>query len=356
MFSGGDVPDPEKDIQVSLLIGDAPNSGGSVPHIALWDEDGNRFGQYKGDENGHLDGESTKTFSIHPDQNNGNQKSPAYVLLVMQETDAICLSAIVTSGNSKQHMWTGDMGYTCGAQWYHSEASYGDSNAPIRCVWLDSDHSNGIIAKGLSLHMPSFASDQGLVNQYRQDQRRLCQNTARMTFQPEPIVPDSLISFFKPAPKYRADGGLKRPNQGIDRKTRAYPDGTNMHIHDTKRSHVRDWNISSRNTTTAGNIRGLKNNNPDHLIISSREGHSARELCDHPNSLGPDFVDKVEGLFCDMETGKVWPLCDDATGSGCFDLETREFRAGRGGGEEGAKGAASTDSTPVKSYTSYKEW
>ncbi|KAL4798010.1 hypothetical protein BDV19DRAFT_386668 [Aspergillus venezuelensis] len=234
MFSGGDVPDPEKDIQVSLLIGDTPNSGGSVPHIALWDEDGNRFGQYDGDENGHLDGESTKTF--------------------------------------------------------------------------------------------------------------------------KPIVPDSLINFFKPAPKYRADGGLKRPNQGIDRKTRAYPDGTNMHIHDTKRSHVRDWNTLSRNTTTIGNIRGLKNNNPDRLIISSREGHSARELCDHPNSLGPDFVDRFEGLFCDMDTGRVWPLCDDATTSGCFDMDTREFRAGGGGGDKGAKGAASTGSTPVKSYKSYKEW
>jgi hypothetical protein len=67
-----------------------------------------------------------------------------------------------------------------------------------------------------------------------------------MTFQPEPIVPDSVIQVFDPPMDYtrneNADdptkpntaGGLKKPDQGKDRKTRTYPDGTGMKIHDTR--------------------------------------------------------------------------------------------------------------------------
>jgi hypothetical protein len=90
------------------------------------------------------------------------------------------------------------MGYTCGAHWYESTYSFCGSNAPIPCVWLDKDHTNGIAGKGLSLHICDFTRDPGLLTQYNEDEARLCQNTARMTFQPEPIAPDSVIKFFDP--------------------------------------------------------------------------------------------------------------------------------------------------------------
>ncbi|KAL4983937.1 hypothetical protein BDW68DRAFT_181140 [Aspergillus falconensis] len=339
LLKGEDV-DPDKLVSVSVVTGAAPNAGGSIPHLAVWDEHGNRIGQYKGDENGHINEQGTKSFTVSPDQNGGKQAIPDYLLMVMQESDALCVSAIVVSGGSYQRVWTGDMAYTCGAQWYHSKASYGNSNAPVRCAWFDADHSNGIIAKGLSLHMESFSSDPGLLKQYKQNQKRLCQNTRRMTFH-EDIVPDALVPYFDPPLEYNAQGGMKSPNRGIDRKTRAYPDGT------FDRKHARD--LMARNVTSS--VKGLKNNAPDLLIISNQDGHSAKELCDHPMSLGPDFVDVPEKLFCDMETGKVWPLCEDASSESCFDLDAKQMRQSLGS----SKGAAKFVS-PVKQYKSHEEW
>ncbi|KAL2008388.1 hypothetical protein VTN00DRAFT_8370 [Thermoascus crustaceus] len=361
----GKPADPDKQTTIGLVVGHGPNAGGSVPHVAVWDRNGNRIGQYKGDENGHIDDSNTKTIVINNDQNGGKQAQPEYISVVMQETDAICLSAIIASGDSAQWTWTGDMGYTCGAQWYHSDFTIGSSNNAPRCVWLDSDHTNGIIAKGLSLHIRDFSGDPDLVKQYSEDQRRLCQNSARMTFQPEPIVPDSLIPFFHPPLEYErssdgknhgtndpsSGGALKKPNQGIDRKTRAYPDGTNMHIHDTKRRHARDLTPPA----LPSNVKGLKNNRPDHLVISHKPVHSAKEVCEHPSSLGPDFVSTVEKVFCDMETGKWWPLCDATHDHDCFDLEHRTMK-GPGPVRGGNQARSPTELLPEKRYKTHVEW
>ncbi|KAL4950997.1 hypothetical protein BDW69DRAFT_186807 [Aspergillus filifer] len=166
VFQGQDV-DPDKLISVSVNIRTAPNAGGSIPHLAVFDEYGGRIGQYKGDANGHIDKE-TKTFIIDPIQKGDKQATPDYLLMVMQESDALCVSAIVADGGPQQRIWTGDMAYTCRAQWYHSKKSFGNSNAPVRYAWLDADRRNGILAKGLSLHMQSFATDSAL-SEYETD-------------------------------------------------------------------------------------------------------------------------------------------------------------------------------------------
>ncbi|KAH0564729.1 hypothetical protein GP486_001876 [Trichoglossum hirsutum] len=352
---------PDKQTTVILATGDAPNAGGSVPHIAVWDGNGNRIGQFKGDANGHIDDKGTMSFTIDNDQNGGRSAQPEYISIVMQETDAICISAVVAMGDSAQWTWTGDLGFTCGAQWYPSQFPVGASNNPPRCAWIDSDHTNGIVAKGLSMHIRDFSGDPDLVQQYMEDQRRLCQNSARMTFQPEPIVPDSVIPFFNPPLQYEraSDGGshgsdpstggaLKKPNQGIDRKTGAYPDGTDMSIHDTRKRHARD--ITPRNSTASSNVKG-KNNRPGHLTISHISGHSAKELCEHPNSLGPDFVSTVEKIFCDMETGKWWPLCDATNNQCCFDLDHQTMR-----GEGPNVKRTSAEPVPEKQYKTSKVW
>ncbi len=338
---------PQKQASVTIVTGDAGNAGGSIPYIAIWDKWGHRFGQYKGDHNGHIDAEYAMTFTINPDQHGGKPAQPEYVSIVMQENDAICVSAVIAMGDAAQWTWTGDVGYTCGAQWYNSQFSIGASNSPPRCVWIDADNTNGIVAKGISMHIRDFTSDPGLLDQYKKDQRRLCQNSARMTFQPEPITPDSIIPLFNPPLDYATGGGaLLKPNQGIDRHTRGYPDGTNMKIHDTGRKHARD-------TTPHAGID--KNNKPCHLIISNINGHSAKDLCEHPNSLGADFVSTAEHIFCDMETGKWWPLCDATHSDRCFDLEHQTMR-GKKTGSKQSRGETSAHPVPKKEYKPSKVW
>ncbi|KAK2812111.1 hypothetical protein FQN49_008404 [Arthroderma sp. PD_2] len=337
---GNKAPDPNEPTTVTLAIGEAPNAGGSVPHIAVWDKNGDRVGQYKGDANGHYDDESTYSITIPHDQNGHKQAQPEYVSIVMHESDAICLTAVLASGDSQQWAWNGDLAATCGAQWYPSKFSIGGSNSPRHCAWLDSDYSNGIIAKGLSLHIRDFAGEEDLVEQYKKDKRRLCQNTARMTFHHN-ILPDSPIKIFKPPLPYttggrlidgdRTTGGaLKDPDQGIDRKTSAYPDGTDLRDLKGKKKKKRAGDSISDTKGVRSNVKGLKNNMPDDLVISHLKGHSAKNVCDSGTSLGPDFISMYEKVFCDMQTGDWWPLCDSTKKYNCFDLVTKTLKFDRG--------------------------
>lgn len=313
------------------LVAIGVGSGGSVPHVAIWDDDGNRITQFKGDANGHICKGETWQTTLDNEQNGMRPANPTYVSIVMQENDAICVAAVVVSGNGNQWTWTGDMAYTCGAQWFESQYIFQGSNVPIRCAWIDADHTNNIVAKGINMHIRDFTADQGLVDQYNKDARRLCQNTARMSFSPEPIVPDSMIKFFSPPLEYTRDenadkpdlpstaGALKEPDRGIDKKTSAYPDGTDMNIGKKNgKRHARDF----RNLK----VRGVKNFQHDTLVVSHFERHSAKELCENPMSLGSDFVSVREGIFCDMETAKWWPLCDSNHTKECFDLETQSLK------------------------------
>jgi hypothetical protein len=327
-------PDPTKQTQIALGIGDNPNAGGSMPHIAVWDKQGRRITQYKGNKNGHV-GDSAGTtiaFSLDNYQNGKQPAKPEYISIVMHENDGICLAAVVASGEGVQWAWTGDIGYTCGAQWYPSKYTMGNSNQPIRCVWLDANHDNGVIAKGLSLHIRDFSGESGLLAQYNEDERRLCQNSARMTFHAD-ILPDSFPTFFDPPLEYQREtnsgdptqpytaGALEKPDQGQDRQMRAYPDGTEMDSHKLRRRQAST--LQGRRTLK---VRGIKNLHPDRLTISHLPGHSAKELCEDKMSLGPDFVSTEEGLFCDMETATLWPLCSTILLSDCFSLDTHKIR------------------------------
>lgn len=348
-------PDPSKQTQISLGIGDNAYAGGSMPHVAVWDANGQRITQYKGNANRHVGDESgtTISLSLNNNQNGGKPAKPEYVSVVMQENDGICLAAVVASSQGVQWIWTGDIGYTCGAQWYPSKYTFGGSNQPIRCVWLDANHDKDIVAKGVSLHIRDFSGEAGLLAQYKEDERRLCQNSARMTFHAD-ILPDSIPPFFDPPLEYKRDenqgdpsqnstaGALERPDQGsADRETRAYPDGTDLNHHQRRRQYGRNLHTHRKLRT-----RGVKNLDPERLTISHMPGHSAREVCQDSMSLGPDFVSKEEGLFCDMEKATLWSLCSAVQTVDCFDLETQHVRTN----------TKKRSSTQGKIYKVVEEW
>jgi hypothetical protein len=59
------------------------------------------------------------------------------------------------------------------------------------------------------------------------------------------------------------------------------------------------------------------------LVVSEKKGQSASELCHSTTSRGPDFVSLDEGVFCDMDSRKVYPSCNDHVTGDCFDLSHR---------------------------------
>ena len=204
-----------------------------------------------------------------------------------------------------------------------SNATLGSSNYQSKCAWVDSDHSNGIHAQGLSLHMRDFGNDKGMASEWQNNTDTLCKVQERMTFWPT-IYGDSDLApteIFKPALTYVQSGDQMGadtdPQQLINRKTSLFPDNGN------------EVPVKRRNKLSGKSRLGRRdsrNPQPHHLVISNSDQHSAKHLCEHPSSLGPDFVSVPEGVFCDMEHGLWYNLCANQPTLPCFDLDTQTLK------------------------------
>lgn len=57
------------------------------------------------------------------------------------------------------------------------------------------------------------------------------------------------------------------------------------------------------------------------LVLSNHPGHNVTELCTSASSRGPDLVSLAEGLYCDMDSREVIPICDGNVADDCFHLD-----------------------------------
>ena len=110
----------------------------------------------------------------------------------------------------------------------------------------------------------------------------LCKSTPRFAFWPN-LEPDGIPPFFNPPLKYNPDSGGGEgadvdPLVVIDKKP--YDKGAT-------------FVVSCRNRMKSP--AKSANRNPSHLIITDFPSHSAKVLCDHPNSHGWDTVSTITG-------------------------------------------------------------
>lgn len=56
------------------------------------------------------------------------------------------------------------------------------------------------------------------------------------------------------------------------------------------------------------------------LVVSQIEQHKAENMCNSTTSWGPDFV-SPDGMFCDMGTKTLIPLCSKENVPGCISLD-----------------------------------
>jgi len=291
-----------------VLCGDC---GGDVPHVAVWDEFGNGYGEVVPKKGDKIKLGGSKTFQVprSPGIDESSQQ-PEYVMLTMDGDNAICFTHIIASGHSAQWTWFGDLGYKCCVDWYNNHFKFGDGTYVPKCVWLDKNHSDKLHFSGMALHMPDVAgSEQGKVNEYQKDPDTLCKSTRRMGFFPSmPDYGEPLM--FLPPLNYTTDGADLDFNWVKDKvKSRA------------RRSEEQGNSLLRR--------RGTSNPQLRHLVVSGHEGHSAKDLCDSGSSYGPDFVSTVENTYCDMSAKKAWPLCDrNGVKDNCFDLQKQTMRKG----------------------------
>lgn len=120
-----------------------------------------------------------------------------------------------------------------------------------------------------------------------------------------------------------------------------------------KRHLAPEYSSQATNSTTAQSRhpRARSDRSANELIVNSRPQQSAVRLCHSKSSRGSDFASTNEGLFCDMETKILYPLCGGEIQAGCFDLQADELQLRKRDGP----GLFSRD-TPVKKYKSISYW
>ncbi|KAL7941110.1 hypothetical protein V8C42DRAFT_348974 [Trichoderma barbatum] len=103
---------------------------------------------------------------------------------------------------------------------------------------------------------------------------------------------------------------------------------------------LRAYNPSNGEVVKRDKTRNLDSR----LVISSIESHNATQLCLSETSRGPDFVSTAEGVFCDMATRELMPLCSQGIEENCFHTDS------------GTQLLRRNETAPTKQYTEVQRW
>ncbi|KAG5923434.1 hypothetical protein E4U42_004965 [Claviceps africana] len=326
---------------VQIIVGSGTKTaGGNVPHVALWDDDGQRIGQYHPSKKDKIGEGHVKTIVVPHRQNHNQQADPYYVMLSNLENDAICIAAVTVANEKVSATFFGDTGYKCGQSWFLSQNKIGSDFQKPKCVWLDGDHTNGINARALSFHLNDMAPAPDKLAQYQSRPETLCRSTPRFSFWGN-LLPNGIVPFFRPRLQYKDDASGS--GEGADRDPARVVDRGDQY---DKSVYLQQGEKKVRRRTAA---RRGANHDPGHLIVTDHAGDDVRHVCEHPHSYGWDIVSTVQKLYCDMEHKRLYPVCDGGEHRDrCFDMKGKVVvpRAG----------IAGRDPVPRKRYTSEAHW
>ncbi|KAK0744364.1 hypothetical protein B0T21DRAFT_357705 [Apiosordaria backusii] len=295
MFS---QPDPVGS-KVTITVGlDVPsglnNTGGDLPDVRLFVGDG-----------------STGEIKIDHKDDNGQQAT--YALFTAND-NAICVaSASITWPNGDEYGWVGDWGRECGGSWYYSNVFIQGSDYKPDCLWIDANGDQ--LQTGFQVHWPEFVQrDDG-----------------------KPGEKDGLdVGYFcgaGPPFKYYTESEPRAITYWV------LSNGKKVKRESTGRPriHERRQQMAKRQgneTDAAGQeqVRTLAEKLGEMLVMDqgSHGQHSAAKLCSSPTSMGPDFANEAEGLFCRMSDKTLWEFCDGVhITDNCFNVDLQQGKVTR---------------------------
>ncbi|RWA06135.1 hypothetical protein EKO27_g8965 [Xylaria grammica] len=335
-------------IQAGLSIGREQgwNSlGGHVPSIVLYNEFGERWGEKLNDNLDTIAEEGYSDILVsHVSKLRGY---PHYLSLFQPieegktvkrdggkyQLDPICISAIWATWpvpvDMGVHGWTGDIGASCGAQWYYSNTVVGQKGFRPPCVWIGRSEKLGAFQHG------GFHATPQRQAWIKEHPKVLCDSPARFSMYTY-LNQHHAIPTFGPAFTYYDDD----ERNGIDNREGRLPLSVDWELHRDDDDHKKWLPMGSRDTTLVKHPQMAKSYVPgevEHpeelrnlfrasheafkgtLVTSKNPSHSARTLCESVSSLGPDLVSLEEGLFCDMSQKKLSHLCTYVGEPNCFD-------------------------------------
>ncbi|EHK18047.1 uncharacterized protein TRIVIDRAFT_67261 [Trichoderma virens Gv29-8] len=186
---------------------------------------------------------------------------------VTADKDAVCIAWITITMNdgTPKGAWTGDIGSDCGQAWYPSNEIAGtlkDSNESYfpRCTWLDGDRSGDATVAAMKFSVAAYGNEVQKTVEYK--------NQCHFTLW---------------RPVTGAIAG--KPGKRSDMPRKAWME--------------------------------------NRLVVSEIPQHKASDLCNSTTSWGPDFVGS-DGMFCDMHTKTLSPVCSFHDTDGCIEVDVDE--------------------------------
>ncbi|KAL2878547.1 hypothetical protein SGCOL_006258 [Colletotrichum sp. CLE4] len=295
--------------------GDLKDAGGVFPDVAIWDDNDKRIGRYRTKLGDKIAQSSERTVKIPNNENDGTISDPQYIML-SHGTDATCIAMVQVSNGRLGATVYGDTGYKCGQAWYHSQQKF----------------------KGDNLMSNELAY--------------MCKSAPRYSFWKHLIL-DGVVLFFYPVLKYNKDSLNPKPEgtneDPIDALNRfKYNDGVFVQQGESEKEYRR----RRRARSTRPSKRQGSNMDPDHLDLIEIPVQTAREICEHPNSVGYDIVSFVNGKCCDLTKRRLYDLCAGTIMVNCFDVNSTTIIGAQGlvGRREGSASGASAKSYKKRAY------
>ncbi|KAI9147427.1 hypothetical protein HJFPF1_12447 [Paramyrothecium foliicola] len=277
--------------------GGLSGAGGQVPLISLFAENGQSLGTWKGKGKWKVDDGSFMEVKVR--HRKESTKQSTYMTL-SGRNDAICIAYITnTWPDDSKYAWTGDWAQLCEPYsedplpWYYSNIYIDNENYSPHCMWIGND--NKTYPTGLQLHFMDFLAVES--------------EHGNMTAEQKTALTKELCT------------------NGYSFVAHREPDYKKLHLGYAKGvvgTHNRTKTIEPRDEPGMATNLGFA----DKLVRDNGTVHSARSLCDSRSSLGPDFVNIGEGLFCDMDTHELWPVCREGGEDKCFNVGSNQLIVG----------------------------
>ncbi|TLD21907.1 hypothetical protein PspLS_07746 [Pyricularia sp. CBS 133598] len=313
-------PDSHRQTAFRIHLGldsmEGQNLGGHIPDVRVWDERGNFLGAFWGDDH---DVPAGDFFDFTIDLDRPHQ--PTYSLFSANEND-VCVAYITqTLATGERYSWTGQWARTCGKPWYYSSVVY-DGYDDLACTWLSMHYIDDKSVSGIQLHIHEFK----YTDSNNKSIEYFCAGNPTMKFYMD-FDPSEIDRWETRSPKDRnlTRGIVHVPGKTEDSRHRSVRRSQKNNGLDPGQQPPHISRASGPSKPQRPTEDGRRKNRPrsphGSWLIKSRRGQSASLLCADPSSRGPDFVSYSEGLYCNMETREVLPLCDRAAGpvAGCFD-------------------------------------
>ncbi|KAH8602512.1 hypothetical protein B0O99DRAFT_679511 [Bisporella sp. PMI_857] len=282
--------------------GGLQNSGGDLPDIRLWSENGEFLGM-KADP-GKVKNGNVGTVKVNHKKGNGAQATYA---LFSANNDAICIAYVsITWPDENKYAWLGDWGDKCGGSWFYSNIYVKGTNYSPHCFWIDKNGDQP--QTGFQVHFPDFVDYDGKEIKAETKKGYCNSYKFKMTTKPDPNSID-----------YRPLGNAKLPrdSKGNPQLRKSQPAPAI-----NKKPTIKG--PQGNGTTGTGN----KSLHYNRLIISDNPDHKVKDLCKSKASLGPDFANIKEGMFCRMKDKTLFPICNSKIKDKCFNVQSKQLIMG----------------------------